>query len=105
MAERVWVEINSRVNYPLKSCLRDMEEVGDINMDDPTHKFCTSWFTVRVANVGTSAAVKSWNEHRIPSKHVKGNNNNFGIINLSISFNRERSTKHSNEQEQPISAS
>ena len=68
MAERNWVEINSRVNYPLKSCLRDLEEVGDINMNDPVHKYCTSWFTIRVANVGTSAAVKSWNEHCIPSK-------------------------------------
>lgn len=37
-------------------------------MDNPTHKFCVSWFNVRVANVGTSMAVRSWNEHPIPSK-------------------------------------
>ena len=89
MAERIWVEINSRVNYPLKSCLRDMEEVGDINMDDPAHKFCTSWFTIRVANVGTTAAVKSWNEHRIPSKHAKDNNNNINSSHVLIQQRRE----------------
>ena len=68
MAERIWVEINSRVNYPLKSCLRDMQEAGEIIMDDPLHKYCTSWITVQVASIGASFVVKSWNEHRIPSE-------------------------------------
>lgn len=72
MVERIWVEINNRVNYPLKSCLRDMEEAGSIHMDDPVHQFCTSWFTIRVTNVGNLAIVKSWNEHRIPSKCLNG---------------------------------
>ena len=68
MAERIWVEINSRVNYPIKICLRDMQEAGDINMDDPIDQFCTSWFTIRVANIGTIAVVKAWNAHCIPSE-------------------------------------
>ena len=33
MAERVWVDVNSRVNYPIKACLRDMQEAGEINME------------------------------------------------------------------------
>ena len=68
MAERIWVEVNCRVNYPIKACLRDMQETGEIDMDNLTDQFCTSWFTMRVANIGTLAMVKSWNTHKIPSK-------------------------------------
>ena len=64
--ERFWPEVNSRVNYPIKACLVDMVEQGDFDMDVEAHKFCVSWFTLRVANVGTSLVVRSWNEHRIP---------------------------------------
>jgi hypothetical protein len=40
MAERIWVELNRRVNYHLKACLRDMQESGEMNMDDTTdHSF------------------------------------------------------------------
>ena len=64
--ERFWPEINSRVNYPIKACLVDMEKEGDFDGDVDTHKFCISWFSLQVANVGTTLAVKAWNEHRIP---------------------------------------
>lgn len=66
VVERIWVEINGRVNYPIKSCLIALEEAGDINMDCPHTKYCVSWFTIRVANVGTAIAVHSWNNHPIP---------------------------------------
>ena len=45
-----------------------MQEAGEIIMDDPLHKYCTSWITVQVASIGASFVVKSWNEHRIPSE-------------------------------------
>ena len=64
--ERFWPEINSRVNYPIKACLVDMEGRGEFDIDAKTHQFCVSWFTLHVANVGVSLAVRSWNEHRIP---------------------------------------
>lgn len=60
------MEINGRVNYPIKSCLLQLEEGGDILMDGSHVKFCVSWFTIRVVHVGTSLAVKAWNEHPIP---------------------------------------
>ena len=41
----MWVEINERVNHPIKHCLVRLEENGEINIDDPHHKFCISWFT------------------------------------------------------------
>ena len=45
-----------------------MERRGDFDIDAPTHKFCVSWFTLQVAQVGTTLFVQSWNEHPIPSK-------------------------------------
>ena len=29
-----------------------MTEDGDIAIDDPMYRFCVSWYTIRVANVG-----------------------------------------------------
>jgi len=66
--ERFWVEINNRVNYPIKSCLIALEEAGDVDMACPHMQFCVSWFTIRVANVGTTIAVEAWNNHPIPGK-------------------------------------
>ena len=54
------------MNYPIKACLVEMLESGSINLDCPHEKFCVSWFTVRVAAVGTKLVVESWNEHSVP---------------------------------------
>ena len=62
----MWVEINGRVNYPIKACLVALQERGEIDLDCPHQSFCISWFTIRVANVGTSLAIESWNNHPIP---------------------------------------
>ena len=61
----MWVEVNARVNYPIKHCLVWLEENGEINIDDPHQKFCVSWFTIHVANVGTTLVVQAWNDHPI----------------------------------------
>ena len=44
----------------------DMVECGDINMDDSMHKFCVSWFSIHVVNVGVVLLIKAWNNHTIP---------------------------------------
>ena len=36
------MEINGRVNYPLKRILVKMEEEGLVDMDSPTDQFCVS---------------------------------------------------------------
>ena len=54
------------MNYPLKRVLIEMSEDGDIIMSDPLHKFCTSWFTIQVANSGMELFVTSWNNHPLP---------------------------------------
>ena len=74
-----WVEINKRVNYPIKNVLVQMQNNHDIRTEhqrDPTHCFCVSWFTIRVAAVGTTLAVQAWNDHHIPgvSSSQKGIN-------------------------------
>jgi len=37
-----------------------------INLENPMHRFCVSWFALNVARVGTALFISSWNEHRIP---------------------------------------
>ncbi len=73
--ERMWVEINARVNYPIKHCLVSLQERGTINLDCPHQKFCISWFTIRVTHVGTTLAVQSWNDHPIPGTNSNLYNN------------------------------
>ena len=70
MVERIWVEVNGRVNYPIKAVLIEMEENGEIDLCCEHVKFCVSWYTMHVAHIGTSTFVAAWNEHRIPGSHV-----------------------------------
>ncbi|KXJ07190.1 hypothetical protein AC249_AIPGENE13490 [Exaiptasia diaphana] len=64
-AERKWVEINQRTNYPIKEALIDMQRRLVINMADPIEKFCVSFVSIIVAEVGVAKAVDAWNEHPI----------------------------------------
>ena len=61
-AERFWVEINHRVNYPLKACLRALEEEEKFDGD----RFCVSWAARQVAFAAIMIFIKTWNSHRIP---------------------------------------
>ena len=63
-----WVEVNSRINYPLKRHLISMEATNLINMSDETTKFCVSFVTCNVAYHGLSLFVAAWNHHSIPGK-------------------------------------
>ena len=66
----MWVEVNARVNYPIKAVLVQMEQRDEINMNCNHEKFCVSWFTMHVANIGTTSFVQAWNEHRIPGRNT-----------------------------------
>lgn len=66
LAERHWVEVNSRVNYPVKSALRWMEQMQEIDMDCPTTKFCVSVMAGKLCQVGLQNHISAWNNHRIP---------------------------------------
>ena len=64
--ERLWVEINQRVNYPVKRTLISMETSVQINMDNNTHKFCISYTTMNVIENTILNFIDSWNNHIIP---------------------------------------
>ncbi len=63
----MWVEVNIRVNYPLKRLLIDMVEIEEINLDNGLHKFSVSWVAIGVVNAGLKPFVESWNNHLLPS--------------------------------------
>ena len=66
MIERLWVELNTRANYPVKRVLIEMVNTGDIDLTNNLHKYCISWFTIKVLNTGINLFIQSWNNHPIP---------------------------------------
>lgn len=66
MVERIWVEVNTRINYPVKTALLNMVEQGAVSLDNEHHKFYVSWYTIKVLSVGVELFVNSWNNHPIP---------------------------------------
>lgn len=67
-AERIWPEVNQRINYPLKHLLIQMEANQIIDMRDEMVKFCVSWVTIRIAQPALVNFIQSWNSHRIPGR-------------------------------------
>ena len=65
-AERIWPELNQRINYPIKRLLIEMENNEDINMGDDVTRFCVSWVTMWVMRGAIKQFVQAWNCHRIP---------------------------------------
>ena len=64
--ERFWVEVNSRVNYPIKHAVKQMEEEDIIDMECDGVKFCVSGVTQEVPLYGFQTTVQAWNNHVIP---------------------------------------
>ncbi|XP_057290186.1 uncharacterized protein LOC130612862 [Hydractinia symbiolongicarpus] len=68
--ERIWPEVNSRVNYPVKKILVEMDNSNTINMEDEVQKFCVSSIVCLVTGFGVNRVVSAWNEHSIPGRGV-----------------------------------
>ena len=68
--ERIWVEVNSRVTYPIKRIVVVMDEQRQINMDDDIEKYCVSFVLRSVCSVGLNRMIEAWNNHSIPGKGV-----------------------------------
>ncbi|XP_028413701.1 uncharacterized protein LOC114536555 [Dendronephthya gigantea] len=86
--ERFWVEVNARVNYPIKSALRQMEERNLIDMELENVKHSVSSVSLKVAFVGMEKAVRSWNHHAIPGVgrpiDLRNNNNRVAKVPLNM---------------------
>ena len=64
--ERMWPEINQRINYPITRVLVEMEGNEEIDMTDDVVKYCVSWTTINVVKPAIANFVTAWNAHRIP---------------------------------------
>ncbi len=60
------MEVNNRVNYPLKRALIELEGSSIINMECPMNAFCVSSLIMELCQVGLQRHITSWNNHRIP---------------------------------------
>lgn len=68
--ERIWVEVNQRVTYPIKRIIVEMDNQNLINMECDHEKYCVSSVLRRVCEVGLSRMVEAWNNHSIPRKGI-----------------------------------
>lgn len=64
--ERIWLEVNSPINYPIKAVLVSMEENDSIDMRNNTQRFAVSWVGIEVVSLPIRAFVNAWNGHCIP---------------------------------------
>lgn len=69
--EQLWVEVNSRTNFPIKLALVQMKNEGVVDMEDEVPKYCATWITTQVVEVGLQYAVSLWNSNAIPGNLKK----------------------------------
>ena len=82
--ERIWPEVNARVNYPIKQILVNMDNDGIIDMDNESHKFSVSSVGCVVASYGLHQVVLSWNEHPIAGKKKSFSRFFLKLLNVSV---------------------
>ena len=68
-AERLWPEINQRINYPVKQILTEMENNGEIDMEDGVTRFCVSRVSIMIVAIPIMNFISAWNCHRIPGRN------------------------------------
>lgn len=88
--EKLWVEVNRRINYPIKEILVRMEGEDEINMTDELTKFCVSHVTIMVITCAVKRFMCAWNSHRIPGR-------NGGIPSVLARINNRTSQIHSHQ--------
>ena len=66
--ERMWPEVNARINYPIKRVLVAMESNGEIDMSQDVTKFCVSWTSINTIQIAIQNFILAWNHHRIPGR-------------------------------------
>ena len=74
------MEVNGRVNYPIKLALNEMNDADDIDLEDTLQQFAVSEVTKQVASHGCKIMVSSWNNHVIPGKNAMENNDKIVFL-------------------------
>ena len=67
--ERYWVDVNAKINYPIKALLAEVAETSSV-MSDSVGKTAVSQFVCRVATVGINRHMAAYNNHRIPGRGI-----------------------------------
>ena len=76
--ERIWPEVNARVNYPIKQILVEMDNDLAVDMNNEIHKNSVSSVACLVAGFGLKRVVLSWNEHPIPGNQLARKKSMYG---------------------------
>lgn len=63
--ERQWVDLDSRVFYPLKRCLIQLEENGEIDIEHPVQKNAVSVVSCMLVEIGVQRYITSHNHQRV----------------------------------------
>ena len=88
MIERIWVELNQRVSYPLKRAVSFMKSREMIDTKSEIVKFCLSVVLTRLCKIGIERFISAWNSHHLPLR---------GIPNLLQSHQNGTISIHSSE--------
>lgn len=62
----MWVEINNRLNFPIKRAIVQSVNENRIDLDDDIVKYCVSSLLLNLCRIGLKTVVESWNAHPIP---------------------------------------
>ena len=71
LIQRIWVEVNARVNCPIKAIMNEMVHTDIVDISDDSTKFCVSWVLCSLSEYGLQIFVNSWNHHTIPSRFLR----------------------------------
>ena len=68
--ERVWVELNRRVSYPIKRAVSSMVTRNIVDLDSEVVKFCVSTVLILLCKIGMERFISAWNCHHLPSRGI-----------------------------------
>lgn len=68
--ERIWVELNQRVSYPLKRAVNSMVERQMIDPESEMVKFCLSALLMIFCKIGMERFINAWNYHHQPLRGI-----------------------------------